>query len=113
MSFLPNVRNLFLAPRKPRRSGHPASSRLARRPTLEILEDRTCPSSLGANGPILFTSTQTGHHEIFSMNADGSGVKQLTNNPADDFQGAWSPDGTKIAFVSTRTGKDEIFVMNA
>ena len=32
------------------------------------------------------------------MNADGSGQTNLTNNPAFDFDPAWSPDGTKIAF---------------
>ena len=34
------------------------------------------------------------------MNADGSGLKRLTNDPDnDDVDPAWSPDGTKIAFA--------------
>jgi Tol biopolymer transport system component len=47
------------------------------------------------------------------MNADGSGLKRLTNNDASDRQPAWSPDGTKIAFNSERDGNREIYVMNA
>ena len=31
-------------------------------------------------------------------------TKRLTNNPANDIEPAWSPDGTKIAFASDRDG---------
>ena len=38
------------------------------------------------------------------MNADGSGgPTRLTNNPADDHDPDWSPDGEKLAFFSDRT----------
>ena len=35
------------------------------------------------------------------MNIDGTGVTQLTTDPAIDLQPAWSPDGTKIAYTSS------------
>ena len=38
------------------------------------------------------------------MDADGSNEIRLTNNPGDDNQPDWSPDGTKIAFSSRRDG---------
>ena len=46
------------------------------------------------------------------MRRDGTQVTNLTNNPADDANPAWSPDGTKIAFVSLRDANNEIYVMN-
>lgn len=36
--------------------------------------------------------------DIFTMNPDGSDVRQLTNNPKDDAQADWSPDGQYIAY---------------
>ncbi|HYT30878.1 MAG TPA: hypothetical protein VEN82_08875, partial [Actinomycetota bacterium] len=47
--------------------------------------------------------------DIFVMNADGSGVADLTNNPKNDSDPSWSPDGSEIAF--DRSG--HIHVMNA
>lgn len=42
-----------------------------------------------------------------------TGRGRLTDNAADDFQAAWSPDGSRMAFVSGREGNFEIYVMNA
>ena len=68
----------------------------------------------GENGKIAFTSERDGNDEIYVMNADGSGVERLTNNPAVDGFPAFSADGTKIAFSSYRNGgNQDIFVMNA
>ena len=47
------------------------------------------------------------------MNANGTGVHQLTDNDDGDWNPAWSPNGNKIAFDSDRDGDEEIFVMNA
>jgi len=64
-------------------------------------------------GRIAFTSYRDGNGEIYVMNADGSTQTRLTNNPSDDYNPAWSPDGSKIAFVSERDGNGEVYVMNA
>lgn len=64
-------------------------------------------------GRIAFSSDRDANIEIYSMNADGSGVVRLTNDPATDFEPAWSPDGTKIAFVGYRAGRPDIYTMNA
>lgn len=69
----------------------------------------------GANGKIVFSSTRVGsQHDVYVMNADGSGQTRLTDLAAHDLSPTWSPDGTKIAFASNRNqGQYEIYVMNA
>jgi Tol biopolymer transport system component/serine/threonine protein kinase len=67
----------------------------------------------GGSGQFAFVSERDGNREIYIMNADGSGARNLTNNPADDWDPAWSPDGNEIAFHSMRDGNGEIYVMNA
>lgn len=49
---------------------------------------------------------------LFLMNADGTGITQLTNVPGADFEPAWSPDGRKIAFTSIRDGSKQIYVID-
>ncbi len=62
---------------------------------------------------IVFVSWRDGNGEVYAMDADGSGPRNLTQNPAKDVRPAWSPDGRRIAFVSRRDGNSEIYVMNA
>ncbi|HFE65437.1 MAG TPA: S9 family peptidase, partial [Caldithrix sp.] len=49
--------------------------------------------------------------EIYLMNSDGSGQRQMTNNPAADFHPRWSPDGKKLLFVSTRENGTQAWVL--
>lgn len=53
--------------------------------------------------------------EIFTVNADGSGLRQITNSPGVDgsFRPVFSPDGKKIAFIGDRGDDFDVFVMNA
>ena len=65
-------------------------------------------------GPIAFSSYRHGRLDIYSMEADGGGVRNLTRDAAPDFQPAWSPDGRVIAFVSLHTDLshfDQIFTI--
>src|SRR4051794_11012438 len=70
-----------------------------------ILPGLASASFPGANGKIVFTGGAPGRSsEIFIANADGTGVTDLTDHPAQDLQPAWSPDGRQIAFASDRVG---------
>src|SRR6266487_5630689 len=69
---------------------------------------------------LAFSATQNGNGDIYLLNVDAAmqdanqaAPIRLTNDPASDFDSAWSPDGTRIAFRSQRDGNDEIYVMNA
>jgi hypothetical protein len=42
-------------------------------------------------------------YHLFRVNADGSGLVQLTDGPADDFDPCWLPGG-RVVFVSERRG---------
>jgi len=64
-------------------------------------------------GKVAFTSDRDGNAEIYSMDADGGGQTRLSENFAEDYSPAWSPDGMRLAFVSTRDGNPEIYVMQA
>ncbi|MGD0093835.1 MAG: hypothetical protein ABSE73_28335, partial [Planctomycetota bacterium] len=52
---------------------------------------------------ILFSYRQGGQpcYHLYEINSDGSGLRQLTDGPADDIEPAWLPDGG-IVFVSSR-----------
>ena len=67
----------------------------------------------GTNGKIAFDSTRNGNEDIYVMNPDGSGVTQLTFDPAPDSYPEWSADGKHIVFESQRDGNSEIYSMNA
>lgn len=55
---------------------------------------RTFPAWSPDGSEITFDRDLGGvNFEIYLMNADGTGVRRLTNDPADDFAPAWSPAG--------------------
>jgi hypothetical protein len=47
------------------------------------------PSWLPDGTKIAFRSFRDGNNEIYVMNADGSGERRVTNNPADDVRPDW------------------------
>jgi Tol biopolymer transport system component len=76
------------------------------------------PDFLAAWSPdgerIAFTRELGGSAEIFVMNADGSGVTQLTKDSAvNDEHPAWSPDGAHIAYTSGTEDHQDLHVMSA
>jgi Tol biopolymer transport system component len=56
------------------------------------------------------------NYDVFVVDRDGSGLRQLTNWPGEDGWPAWSPDGRWIAFTTTHNasaGERSIWIMRA
>ena len=53
------------------------------------------------------------HMDIFESDTNGKILRQLTNTPGYDAEGAYSADGKQIAFCSDSDGDADIYVMNS
>jgi Tol biopolymer transport system component len=61
-------------------------------------------------GTIAFDSQSgDGRFDVWTIGVDGSGLRQVTNHPADENIPAWSRDGRWIYFGSNRTGRYEVW----
>ncbi|MGD9049357.1 MAG: protein kinase, partial [Anaerolineae bacterium] len=60
---------------------------------------------------VAFMSQRQGGWDIYVANLDGSNLRRLTNDPANDGLPIWSPDGRYIAFVTDREGPWAVWVM--
>ena len=60
---------------------------------------------------ILMMSDRNGNWDVYSMNVDGSGLRQLTNHPGRDGLATAAPDGSAIAFLTDRDGVWSVYVM--
>jgi len=78
---------------------------------LTTVNSDTAPAGYGTR--VAFMSSRDGNWEVYTINMDGSGLKRLTNNSAEDGLPTWSPDGKSIAFVSNRGGVWAIWAMEA
>ncbi len=84
-----------------------------RRLTNKPSQEDKCPVFSPDDSRITYICTANGDMDIFRMNRDGSGVKNLTNDPGSDRCPSWTPDGRNITFMSDRTGFFEVYIMDA
>src|SRR5262245_13500018 len=87
------------------------------------VKDLYTPEGSSANAPAWLYSRRIAYWagiehaygQIWVMNADGSGKKQLTRAaaPASSDNPVWSPDGAKLLFDTNRSGTPEIWVIDA
>jgi Tol biopolymer transport system component len=78
-----------------------------------LTTDNSDSSPAGFGSRVAFMSARDGNWEVYAVNLDGTGLKRLTSNSANDGLPTWSPDGRSIAFVSNRSGAWAIWVMDA
>jgi dipeptidyl aminopeptidase/acylaminoacyl peptidase len=50
-----------------------------------------------------------GRTDLWLVNVDGTGLRQLTASPEDDSSPRWAPDGRAIYFLSTRGGSQQVW----
>ncbi len=67
--------------------------------------------SPAADMQLLVQADLEGDNDIYLLDFSEGAGRNLTLNPADDSQPAWSPDRETIAFVSDRDGNPEIYLI--
>jgi len=73
-------------------------------------------TDLGRGGEIAFSRIRGQTGDIYVVNANGRGLRNLTQNRADEADPSWSPDGRRIAFrrsPADHFADGDIYVMNA
>ena len=66
------------------------------------LEGVTSPSWSPDDRRIVFSGSKGGITDLYVVNTDGTGLRQLTSDKHGDLQPAWSPDGNWVAWASER-----------
>lgn len=65
-----------------------------------------------ARTKIAFVSNKSGNKEIYVVDYDGQGLRQVTKNKSINLSPAWSPDGRQLAYVSFKKGDSDVFVID-
>jgi serine/threonine-protein kinase len=60
---------------------------------------------------VLLMSDRSGNWDVYSVNADGTELRQLTGAPGNDGLATASPDGRAVAFLTDREGHWSVYVM--
>ncbi|TMK85587.1 MAG: hypothetical protein E6G40_08835 [Actinobacteria bacterium] len=67
----------------------------------------------GSNGLIAFDASIGGDFDLFRVESDGSHMKRIFDSEVNEYDPAWSPDGSKVMYTSDLYGTRDIFVANA
>ena len=67
----------------------------------------------GKPGKIVYSGQDApnGDYEIYTIDPNGEGKKQLTNNSSDDYSPSYSPSGKRIAYVNAGGTDSEIWTI--
>jgi Tol biopolymer transport system component/PKD repeat protein len=63
----------------------------------------------GPNNWVVFESNRRGNWDLFAIDMSNGQEYQLTDDPADDINPFWSPDGQRLIFQSARSGRWQIY----
>jgi dipeptidyl aminopeptidase/acylaminoacyl peptidase len=81
-----------------------------------VAMDRISGQTVSPDGQwIVFSLRKTdleankGRTDLWLIGTDGKGLRQMTSDPAGDFNPCWSKDGKIIYFLSTRSGSSQVW----
>lgn len=69
-------------------------------------------SNFTPDGKVVFSSNLSGQMDIWTAEADGRGLRRLTDLPSDERAAISSSDGRMLFFASNRSGDTQIWRMN-
>jgi len=61
---------------------------------------------------LAFAAYRHGHWDIYSVDETGADLRQLTDDPYEDRDPAYSPDGTKLVYASRRNRNWDLYILN-
>ncbi len=70
----------------------------------------TVPRVIGIRGSLAYVVRERAQQDIWVVEVGTNAPLRITNDPEDDRDPAWSPDGSQLAFASHRDGNWEIYV---
>ncbi len=100
------------------------------KPELKLTSDRMTPEVLWAFGrvsdpqvspdgsKVLYgisyysIEKNKGNRDLYVVNIDGTGLRQITKTAVGEYNAVWSPNGQKIGFLSCESGSMQIWEMN-
>lgn len=85
----------------------PSPTRAVVEPTITVWASSSRPA-----GRIAFQSYD-GFYQIWTMNADGTDARRLTNDPTSNSTPAWSPNGRYLTFTASYADTSEIYLIDA
>lgn len=62
---------------------------------------------------MIFSSDRSGNLDLWEVSTKTGAVRRITDDPADDWDPAFTPDGKHIVWTSNRTGHFEIWIAEA
>ncbi len=81
-------------------------------PTLIAVAPAPTPDYLSAGGSVAFVVRHGGNDDIYALSISRERPARLTNDPADDRDPAWSPDGRVLSFASRRAGNWDLYLLD-
>jgi TolB protein len=68
--------------------------------------------ALDAPSRLAFAAYRHGQWDLYSVDESGTDLRQLTDDPYEDRDPAYSPDGTKLAFASRRDRNWDLYILD-